>query len=1626
MKSKILKIVTVAMLLMTLTMTNFVFVGSSLISYAAGSIATNNQNVEFDAYFKDAEGRAITSLNTFFDNSELYLYLQVNVRKEGYFNGSVVLDKANFILKETDSPYINRIEGNTIALNQINAGATVEMKIRIEPVKNEIFDAGLLDVSSKLNISGIYRDSSERDINIKATREVKLQLVEENNSENALNNMEVITNKIVKIDGTEKRVVQISLDLGLKENNYPIKEINEKIVVPIVDGQKPEILEVMNLNNMTSYDYNYDGQNVTFVLKNESNNDGKIIWRTQGNENIILTCVYDKDVKLDNLQVVSEEKVTLYDLKEISTNSNITLNGEDKDSIIEVISKNAENSIYKGKLNSGIDRQYESLTDLKINLAEVAEYVSIKENKSTFIINDAENEANVYYEKTIISKEQFNKIFGNDGSIVVFNENDEEIAKITNSDEIDENGNIIIDYAGKDVKSIRIETTSPVTEGTLQFRHVKVIKASDKEVVKNSNILNTMISAEYNMKNSENYSDGIAKEARAQLNLENAKTEARLELNKETLSTVISNNIEMKVVLKSNSEEYDLYKNPELTIVLPEQVESININSIDIVYENELKIRNYEVNGRTLKIYFEGVQTQYKELAIEGANIIINANVVVNKKAATKDDEVKLIYSNENSEGGEATEPIKVVAPKDITAINSIKDLSIETIGQEEVKKVMIERGKEARELESQIEIINNNSDAVKDVKVIGSFPTDNKSNNMKVEILDGINILEGQNAKVYYSENEDATEDLADSQNRWTETVNANSKKYLIVADGIESQSSIQGTYKMGVPANLEYNQNAKTSYNVKYANSVTGVNSELNSTEIEMQTGIGPKVETKISALVDGNEAKESVKNGEVIKYKIEISNVGTEGVSSATVKADVPEGTTLIQPQDNYEYSGASYYKELDSKTYETTIENLKAGEVIYKEYEVKVNKGVQAGTKLVNKAEVKYGDVTKESNTIENTTAEGKLSVVVKRVTDRNIDLYTAGTVQYFAIVENISNEKQENIKVKTNLQENLEVRRLTLMTGMAKDQNMDDEIYRANSIDNLESQPKEITEEELTNRTSPDDNIKSEELQYDNEIDIGALESGEVKVLSYDMAINKAENTSDKIHFSVSVKDASDEYKSNGWTDDVKDFTVNLNMTSNTENKYVKSGDVIEYTITIQNTSTVRTEGLVIKDEIPSQLSVNKVTIDGEEEKELQDNNKLEISCDVAANSTMTIKIETSVNYSESRDSAEAITNVAYAELYGEKIATTSEMSHIIQANDGSTSPNGNNDVPNNDIAQGTRTITGIAWYDENANGKKDNNEQTLSNIKVRLLNTKTNNLVKDSNGTTLEAVTNENGVYILDKIGNGNYIVIFDYDKAQYGLTKYKVDGISENENSNAMMNELTIGSEKQQVASTDIIQISDNNISDINIGFIKLQNFDLKLDKYVSKILIQTSAGTTVREYNNETMAKVELDAKQVNGATVIIEYNIAVTNNGEVEGYAKKVVDYMPSDLKFSSELNKDWYQSGDVLYTTSLSNEKIAAGETKNLKLTLTKSMTEDNVGLINNRAEIAEAYNELGIEDSNSTPGNNARGENDMGSADVILSIRTGGVVYISIAIVLIIALGVTSVVIIRKKNYKEND
>ncbi|MCI8470865.1 MAG: hypothetical protein HFJ35_05260 [Clostridia bacterium] len=1580
MKRKIFKISVILVMILTMTMTNFIFVGKNLISYAVDNVGTNHKNVEFKAYFKDGEGKEAITLEKEAYTEETFLYLRVDVKKEGYFNGEIVLEDSNFTLKESDSAYVNKIENNTIYLNQINVGVSEEIKVKVEPITEENFTISLLNKVSKISIKGIYRDSTEKDINIQANREVEWKLVENNTNDSIQNEMRVITNKVININGEEKRVLQLSYFLGLKENNYPIQEIYAGITIPEVDGKQAEIEKIEHLNNMTSLDYQYKDNQVELTLENPKNNDNKVVWKKQGNENVILTCLYDKEVEIEDMVIKAYEKVILHNGKEIEIEKEFTVGSEELDTTLEVSAQNLEETIYKGKLKAGIDRPYQSITQMKINYAKALTGAEITEGNCQYIVDGAGQEANVIYSRTIIQKELFDELLGQDGSIMIKNQNGEEIATITNTTPTDEAGNMVISYEGKDVTGITIHTTAPIDEGTLEFKHVKIIKASeDIEKIKSaSELKNSIIANE--------------KTVETAIKLENSETKAELEVNKESLSTVIKNNVEIKAVLNSNHEKYDLYKNPQITIELPEQVEDITVNNIDILYENELEIKNYTAEGRTIKVFLEGQQTQYKEEAIEGAVLVMDTAIEVNRKATTRDEEIRMTYQNQ--EVGTSAKAIKIVAPTDITTIYSIQDLGVETLGQEEKKAVLIPIGAEERQLQAQIEIINNNENAVENIRILGDFPTNHKGNNMAIKLTERITFQGVENAKIYYSENEEATEDLTNTENGWTESITNPSKvsKYLMIVNRLETGSAIQAEYGYQIPANLEYNQTARTAYQVNYTNSNTKVESKLASTNIEMQTGIGPKVETKLMATVGGEETNKPVRNGEVIHYQIEVSNTGTEDVNDVRVMAKVPEGTVMVVPEEDYEYSGASYYQELENTTYESTIETLKVGQVIYADYEVRVKSQVEEGTTLSNIAEVKYGDVTKQSAEIKNVTANGNLRITVKRVTDRNVDLHPMGSVRYYAIVENISDQKQENIKVQAKMPNSLQVELVSLLTGKLP-------------------------------------NVQSTILEYAEELNIGDLAVGEYKILVYNMLINYVDGPT---NFSTVAKKGNEEYQSNNWQDNVQGIDIGISMTANTTSQNVKAGDIIEYSIVLENKSDYETRGLQIADEIPNQLTIEQITQDGEIVEGME-GNRIQLPIRMNGKETTTVKIAATVDDSEARDRAEAITNVAYAEILGEKIATTSEINHIIEASEnsdgngsGDSSGDDENDVKDNDIAKGTKMISGMAWYDENANGQKDQDEKALSNIKVRLLNTQTNNLVKEENGKVLEVTTNENGIYVLDKIGNGKYIAIFDYDNSHYALTKYKVDKVAETENSNAILNELLIENERKQVASTDILEVQDNNISNINIGLIKLQNFDLKLDKYVSKILIQNANGTTVREYDNATMAKVELDAKTIHGSTVIIEYKIDVTNQGEIDGYAKKIGDYATSDLKFSSELNKDWYQVGDNLYTTSLANEKIKPGETKTLTLVLTKVMSENNTGLIPNLAEITEDYNELGIADSNSTPGNRVKGENDLGTAEVLLSIRTGGMVYMTVGIIIVAILVIITVIIIKKKNKPENN
>lgn len=186
-----------------------------------------------------------------------------------------------------------------------------------------------------------------------------------------------------------------------------------------------------------------------------------------------------------------------------------------------------------------------------------------------------------------------------------------------------------------------------------------------------------------------------------------------------------------------------------------------------------------------------------------------------------------------------------------------------------------------------------------------------------------------------------------------------------------------------------------------------------------------------------------------------------------------------------------------------------------------------------------------------------------------------------------------------------------------------------------------------------------------------------------------------------------------------------------------------------------------------------------------------------------------------------------------------------------------------------------------------------------------------------------------------------------------------------------------------------------------------------MKLNKTISKIIVQNEEETKTYNFNNAELAKVEVNSKKINGTSILIEYNIEVINEGNIAGTIEKIIDYIPREMSFTSDINKDWLQdsNGNLIYT-GLKAETIEPGESRETQLILRKNLTEDNMGVINNRAELLEVSNNDNIIDTDSFPGNKNELEDDISSADVIIGVATGEkIVYLVVFLLSFIFIGI---------------
>ena len=221
----------------------------------------------------------------------------------------------------------------------------------------------------------------------------------------------------------------------------------------------------------------------------------------------------------------------------------------------------------------------------------------------------------------------------------------------------------------------------------------------------------------------------------------------------------------------------------------------------------------------------------------------------------------------------------------------------------------------------------------------------------------------------------------------------------------------------------------------------------------------------------------------------------------------------------------------------------------------------------------------------------------------------------------------------------------------------------------------------------------------------------------------------------------------------------------------------------------------------------------------------------------------------------------------------------------------------------------------------------------------------------------------------------------------------------------------------------------------DIDKEYIQLKYFDLSLLKYVSEVEVTEDGKKKVTETgydgteNPEPIVKVEIHRNKLKTTKVRYTYTIKITNEGEIEGYATEITDYIPEGLEFYEEDNEEYnWKTGEdgKIKTDYLKDKLLKPGESAEVKLVLRWKNSSNNLGQKINTAEISDDENEYNAPDIDSTPDNKKDGEDDIDDAIVILSIKTGGTQLYIILTITIITILTAGGFIIYKYVYKPQE
>ena len=1541
------------------------------VSYAANEIKqdskTSENNVEFNAMINNGYS------STMDITEEGNLMLNIKVSESGYLkDAKITLKDNNYIMSDATNENIKEINGNEITLNEIKAGQVANISIPVHFDKKDQIELNDLNKDSKVTLNAIYVNEKGKERKI----EKNLTLHVEWSAEDAAEVVKQTLVRFIKYD-ENKTMLSFKVEEGIENNKIPATEKTTTIKVAKLNNVEPEKVIV------TGEGIEYKYENGEVVIHKNNTASGKVNWNSQ--DSYMITYIYDIQESENNYYTSEISAVATVKGKEIKGESVEKFDISKQIGSFVQSEINGTNEINKGYMytntdndSNKLDTQYSVEYKLNIGYSSIIDKIVIKEDGYKF--GDANADNSIVNKRISINKDNLVQLLGEDGTVKILAENGKELGTLNkDKTEIDINES-----------KISLETSKPVSEGDLKVIATKAIKGKQsysRAEIKNLKTLDNILKVYAYKDEKEVSNQTINKE----INLTEPTSNASIDISSKNLSTVVNNeDVVITATLETNNIEEALYRNPELKITLPQEVKDISLKDAKLIYEDELKPVTFTTNGNEIYLKLNGTQTVYSSQSTsEGTVLRIVADLGLDNLAPTSEGKVTLSYTNEaTAESKQVEKEVNVVAPTGFVTTNSVEVNGTKVTsqeGEEKTQKVQVKTSQKEMTLSGTI--VNNLGNDSTGVTIVGNIPSkdandvngNSLNSNLDTQLSSAIK-LNGIDADVYYSENVNEKIDGTS----WKTTYTQNARSYKIVAKNIvKNKSTFNYSYNVILPENLEYGQTSKSTYALYYNNDAQEGTKQngIIAKSVGVTTGEIPDVKAEMN-LTDLNSGakiadRANVQEGQYIQYDINVKNTGKEDATNVNVTTTLPEGLAFIQTTTSM--SSVETYK-IDTQTKSKTekIATIKAGESTTISYKVAV-------TKILSSSEpnAQLNVTTKiTADKIEEAVYGQTVNVVkgylaASLTSDKTNKTLKAGdTVTYYMNIKNV------NFDVKNNIQATIVFPNEIKVTSVA---NNEGTTYKYNE--------------------------KTNTLVYTN----SKLAAGATDGLLINAKVNEF-NKDVEVQAKSKIKcDEMDEITLADVKHNLVINNISVSQSSNISESSMNDNDEIEYYIDVKNNKNEDVT-VSVSDTLPSELRIKGYRI-----KDINGEKKVDVASRTILTS-MTIKAgETArltvvaVPYKLEKGKTATIENKAVVTLDDSKFETNVVSHKIIGTSTGSAGDNSSNNENNNnnngngqirddeETKDGTYKISGTAWFDKNNNGKKEQEETKLQGITVKLYNKDTGSIAKDVDGKELSKVTDNEGKYTFTNVQPGNYIVVAEYDENTYDITSYHVEGLVDAENSDFVL--AKIGD--KQVAATDTIAVTNANTYNIDLGLISKKKFDLKLSKTITKITVANpKTKTRAYDYDHKTIAKVELSTSYTDYATVLVEYTIQVTNEGDIPGYAKEIVDYIPSGMTFNSELNKEWYLGKDGnAYSTTLANTIINPGETKEIKFVLSKKMTNDNMGTFRNTAEIKTSYNEYGIEDIDSKAGNKQDGEDDMSSADAVIAISTGkeAVSYAGIAI-----------------------